>query len=247
MGRQSPYVPSVIAATAPARLAEAFGVEACWRRSPSGGVEIITVAEGVFRRHIVEEDGRMRLADELPPTTLQRHGKRIALTGWLLCGGAMVGLGIASPDGNDLPPWSAVFFVLLVIGGFLFVRGGTLYGRCESADIRLKLLELPTAGWKVAPKLDGWAPASTSQLATVESLADRHGGMAFVREDARDQVEVLVRRRFRIVTYWVSPSGDTGISSEEPAGLHLLYWHARQRTAEGGEWMGIKTEPPPSD
>jgi hypothetical protein len=207
----------------------------------------VSIDGGVFQRHIVGEDGTIGLAQASPPTLLQRQGRALALTGWVLWGAGLVGLGIASPDGRDVPGWAAVFFVMLVIGGCLFVGGGIAYSRGHELGSRLKRRGDSVAGWNVAPMLNGWMPTTTAQLAAVEDLADRHGGVAFVRDDAGKHVEVLVRRNFRIVLSWADMSGSTGVTSNTAAGFHSLSWHAKRLRALGGHWIRIQTEPPPSD
>lgn len=247
IGRRSPYLPSVVAATAPARLAEASRGEAWWRELLSGGIEVVTIDGGVFQRHIVDDDGTISLAQAAPPTLLQRRGRALALTGWLLGIAAIVGLGVASPDGRDPPAWAAVFFVLLVIGGCLFVGGGIAYARGHELESRLKRRGESVGGWHVAPALNGWMPRTTAQLEAAEDLADRHGGVAYVRDDAGKHVEVLVRRNLRIVRYWADVSGSSGVTSNTLAGFHSLSWHAKRLRAFGGHWVRIQTEPPPSD
>lgn len=247
IGRRSPHLRSTLAATSAARLAEASQGEALWRAAPAGSVEIVTLTDGVFRRHIVQGDGAMHLADEVPPTVLERCGKRIAVTGWLFCLIAIVVLGVTAPEGADRPSWAVLFFVLLALGAVLFIVGGGLSSRYEALGSRLKRVGLPTDGWRRAPDLDGWMPVSTAQLAAVEELAEAYGGVAHVRAGVRGEAEVLVRRGTRVVTLWVNASGDSGVVEDAAAGRHTLAWHAKHRPVGADAWYRVDTRLPQSD
>jgi hypothetical protein len=118
--------------------------------------------------------------------------------------------------------------------------------RRSDLEYRLKARHDSLNGWHPAPALNGWTPDTTEQLATVEELADRHDGVAFVRNDGGRTAEVLVTLKRRHCQHWVDKSGNTGLVSETPAGLHSLSWAARAQT-EHGTWIQIRTEPRPSD
>lgn len=209
-------------AAAPARLAEEHGGSALWRDLPDGGLEVATVRDGWLYRHLVREDGTATVIDSAPPPSSHRWAIPLSYTGFGICIlallGSFIGGGLVGNEG-----FAAAF--LLFGCGMAVMAVGVIANALET-DIARRVKW--TGHWYEAAKLGGWVPTASAQLTAVERLADKHGGVAYVRDFGASTVDVVVKRKQRVERYSVDQSGFTQTTvSARPSGSELVIGTAR--------------------
>jgi len=214
---RSPTARTAAAAAAPARLAEEYGGYALWHTRPNGALEVATVREGCLYRHLVHDDGTTSVIDYQPHQPSRGWAVPLSYAGFGFCALTLIGM-----MGSDLS-FEAGF--LLILGGMAAMVIGTLVTELDM-DVAKRLSHRPeTAGeWHEPSRLGGWAPRTLAQLAAVEQLADKHNGVARVRDAAGEAVEVLVRRWGLPRRYVVDVSGRLERGGSTPQSNDTLPW-----------------------
>lgn len=197
---RSPSAPTAAAAAAPARLAEEYGGYALWHTRPNGGLEVATVRDGCLYRHLVHDDGTTSVIDYQRHQPSHHWAVPMSYAGFGFCALTLIGMigGALSVEAG----------FLLFLGGMAVMGIGTVVNALDM-DVAKRLNRRPeTAGeWHEPSRLGGWAPRTLAQLAAVEQLADKHNGVARVRDASDEAVEVLVRRWGLPRHYLVDVSG----------------------------------------
>lgn len=197
---RSPKSGSAAAATAPARVAEAFGGEARWRQLPDGEIEVATLRDGVVERYLVHRDGSTTLVGTSSPPRGYRW--RIPMvTGALL---VIATIAATVISGTDEDPVVTAFFLAGVV---LLFFGGNARGKARELGARVVKEHGDKSEWHAPTNLGGWAPRSSEQLAAVEQIADEHDGLAFVRDTGARAVDVCALAKGRLEQYWVDEGG----------------------------------------
>jgi hypothetical protein len=216
---RSPTARTGAAAAAPARLAEEFGDYALWRDRPDGELEVVTVREGCLYRHLVHENGTTSIIDY----EFQRPGRR-----WATLSYAGFGFNLLILLGMATGQLSVGAFPLFLVG-MAVMAVGTLADLHETDPAKGLGRNPATAGeWHEPSRLGGWTPQTSAQLAAVEQLANEHKGVARVRDDAGNTVDVLVRRWGRRARYVVDASGHVDRAEGASAG-------------SGAPWREVRT------
>jgi hypothetical protein len=195
---------SLAAASAPARLAEQHDGRALWRIQPSGRLDVATVKDGWFYRHVVHNDGTTTLIESIPPPPGHRFAWPLASTVGFVLFWATLLIGIDSH--NDPFHWP----LPLLVCGAVCAIGMSVYLYAESIGQRLDAPEQ----WHEAAKLSGWVPRTSAQLAAVVQFADEHHGVAHVRDRGGRTVDVRVRH-WGVKRYEVDRSGRIELAESE--------------------------------
>jgi hypothetical protein len=181
---RSPSSGSVAAASTPARLAQEFDA-VLWRQLPNGSLEVAVRDGNRLERLRVHDDGSMTLVAATPlrstswATVLGGIGVALAFVSWL----ELIAWGISTGKLEH------VFLVLFFVGlGLGFVAGLGLLPVTAGWSSSLG------HGWHSPTDLSGWSPRSAAQLVAVERIANKHGGLAFVRDHGADTVDVQAGR-----------------------------------------------------
>ena len=189
---------TVAAVVAPARIAEEAGAYTAWRERPDGSVEVATVSADGIRRWVVDENGTTVWLGQDSPPSPGRWIYAVVLAGpagIVVC--ALVLAGLAT---RFLPERFAWLFLIGLAMAASFV--GLLLRFSPE-----RLLQHMGGEWHEPTMLEGWRPRTSAQLASVERLADKNGGVAKVREAAGEGVDVVVHRWGRRQLYFVDASG----------------------------------------
>jgi hypothetical protein len=209
---RSPTSVPIAVAAAPARLAEEYGGCAYWREMGDAVIEVATMRGSEVQVHRVLADGRTMLVDRWPASAADRWGGRIKAAGVALSAAGFVAAFVVYSHGTSGS--GAPFMWPLLAGLALVAIGASARGR--QRDLGVRVQKRGGDSWQEATPLEGWTPHSSEQLATVEQLADEHGGLAYVREVESAMVDVLVERGRHIDRYWVDARGQSGLGEQGP-------------------------------
>ena len=218
-----PTTRSLAAASAPARLAEQHDGRALWRIRPNERLEVATVKDGWFYRHVVHNDGTTTVIESLPPTPWHRWTEPFAGACMTLTLAILIAGVILHKDGFH---W--LLPLLVSFGAGLLATLMNVY----EEDIGQRL-DAPD-DWHEATKLSGWAPRTSAQLAAVVQFADEHHGVAHVRDRGGRTVDVHVRH-WGLKRYEVDQSGRIERAESE--------WPKDN----GLPWLEVRTREEPDD
>jgi hypothetical protein len=202
---RSPSSGSAAAATTPARLAQEFD-EVLWRELPEGGIEVALQREGMLERLRVHDDGSTSQVASVP-MRLYPWADPLAAGGSVL---ALLAGAVMWFRGDSAGMWPVV-----VAGVVIFLVGSI--GSGLAADMRSQLAGTKT-DWYKPTNLNGWMPRTSTQLATVERIAEDHNGLALVRDIGAATIDVRAPRSGGLYHYTVDDSGAVELT-ETPTSL----------------------------
>ena len=246
----SPRSRSAAVAAAPARLAEEYDGFAVWRLTPNGTLEVATLRDGCLTRHVVNEDGTTAVLESFDSTAGYALGKRLIWVGFAICALIVIGGGTLAPSGASHPGAGVVILATFLVGTALAWTGGTM--REHRSDPRWLLGRVGDnpAEWQIPPRLHGWDPRSSQQLAAVEELALEHeDGVAYVRDVGEATVQALVLRKRRVDSYWIDRLGNVGLSETLPSRFPGTLSLARRvrKLPDASAWVEIRVRPEPTN
>ena len=246
----SPRSRSAAVAAAPARLAEEYDGFAVWRLTPNGTLEVATLRDGCLTRHVVNEDGTTAVLESFDSTAGYALGMRLTWVGFAICALIVIGGGILAPSGASHPGAGVVILATFLVGIALAWTGGTMREHRSDPRWLLRRLGDDPADWQIPPRLHGWQPASSEQLAAAEELAVQHEeGVAYVRDDGDATIQALVLRNRRVDSYWIDRLGNVGLTETLPSRFPGTLSLARRvrKLPDASAWVEIRVRPEPTN
>ena len=222
---RSPTSGSAAAAMTPARLAREHD-QASWREVPGGGIEVAVRDGNWVQRLRVLDDGSTSLVEgfALRPTAhAEAFVKWAALAAFISFNLSWV---FPLSDHRFHTLFGVLFLVALV--------DAVLMGLYASVILSTWTRRLGS-GWNRPTDLNGWVPRSSAQIATVEAIAERHGGRAYVYDQGVEPLVVRASKLFR-ADYWFVE--DDGFSRKQARFL------AVDGISDSRRWIQILTRQP---
>ena len=239
---RSPHSGSVAAVTAPARLElelnKGFWGEAAdvlWREAGDGGIEVAVHVGDVVERLRVRDDGSLSQLQKVALASTDFAGRLGSIGLCLLVLGFVMAFVTAAVSHVGVPPLAAP--LLIGIGFGVLAVAGVLAKRAER--ISGHWMSHIGSGWHLPTNLRGWVPDSATQLAVVESIADRHDGLAWVRDAGGTSITVRTSR-WRGFSY--SQSFDYYLVEADGFVINQASDSLSTGSADREAWIAIRTQ-----